>query len=238
MSQTDGKFLKNDSVTDDKARLRNNQPLRSRNAANSADINILKVDAGGIVQLLTQTQIATAPSAANDIATKSYVDGASGAGITALTGDVTATGPGSAAASVIKINGASIPVSKTIVGTNGSGQLVDASSATLSNNTSGTAANVTGTVAIANGGTGNTTALAAYNALITHCQEAPSGTINGSNVTFTLANTPAQALSVVLSLDGVILRQGIGLDYTISTATITMASAPAVGQILWAIYVK
>lgn len=38
-------------------------------------------------------------------------------------------------------------------------------SATLSNNTTGTAANVTGTVAIANGGTGQTSATAAFNAL-------------------------------------------------------------------------
>jgi hypothetical protein len=39
-----------------------------------------------------------------------------------------------------RINGALIPASKTVVGTNSSGQIVDASSATLSNNTSGKAA--------------------------------------------------------------------------------------------------
>jgi hypothetical protein len=38
---------------------------------------------------------------------------------------------------VVKVNGGSVPASKTIVGTNSSGQIVDASSATLANNTTG-----------------------------------------------------------------------------------------------------
>lgn len=42
------------------------------------------------------------------------------------------------------VNGAAIPASKTIVGTNASSQIVDASSATLSNNTSGTAGGLSG----------------------------------------------------------------------------------------------
>jgi hypothetical protein len=57
-----------------------------------------------------------------------------------LSGDVTGT---QSATSVVKVNGASVPTSKTIVGTNSSGQIVDASSATLSNNTTGTAAGLT-----------------------------------------------------------------------------------------------
>lgn len=62
--------------------------------------------------------------------------------ITALTGDVTASGTGSVAASVVKVNGLAVPVSKTIVGTNSSGQFIDASSSALSNNTSGAAASL------------------------------------------------------------------------------------------------
>ena len=59
-----------------------------------------------------------------------------------LSGDVTGT---QSSTSVVKVNGASVPTSKTIVGTNSSGQIIDASSATLSNNTSGTASNITAT---------------------------------------------------------------------------------------------
>src|SRR5271166_370505 len=70
---------------------------------------------------------------------------------TELSGDVTTSG--SNAASVAKVNGGSVPASKTIVGTNSSSQIVDASSATLSNNTTGTAANLSGTPALPNGTT-------------------------------------------------------------------------------------
>lgn len=67
-------------------------------------------------------------------------------------------------------------------------------------------------------------------------QEAPSGTINGINVTFTLANTPPANSTVMLHLNGLILIQGT--DYTISSATITMTTAPALGQTLYAVYSK
>jgi hypothetical protein len=75
---------------------------------------------------------------------------------TELSGDVTTSG--SNAATVVKVNGASVPTSKTIVGTNSSGQIVDASSASLTNNTSGTAANLSGTPALPNGTTATTQA--------------------------------------------------------------------------------
>lgn len=65
-------------------------------------------------------------------------------------------------------------------------------------------------------------------------QETPSGTINGSNVTFTLANTPASNSSVQVYLDGVILIQTT--DYTISGSTITMTTAPANAQKLYVVY--
>lgn len=69
-------------------------------------------------------------------------------------------------------------------------------------------------------------------------QEVPTGTCNGSTTAFTLANTPSAASTVVLHQDGLVLTQGAGKDYTISGSSITLASACATGQTLWASYAK
>lgn len=63
----------------------------------------------------------------------------------------------------------------------------------------------------------------------------PTGTVNGSNTTFTLPATP-WAGSVRLYLDGLLMEPGAGNDYTISGATITMLSAPPTGTKLRAFY--
>jgi hypothetical protein len=60
-------------------------------------------------------------------------------------------------------------------------------------------------------------------------KETPSGSINGSNTAFTLANTPT-AGSEHVYLNGVLQDVGAGNDYTISGATITMLSAPLTGE--------
>lgn len=52
-------------------------------------------------------------------------------------------------------------------------------------------------------------------------RETPSGTVNGSNPTFTLANTPTAGTEEVF-LNGLLMEPGAGNDYTISGATITM----------------
>jgi len=65
--------------------------------------------------------------------------------------------------------------------------------------------------------------------------ETPTGTINGTNVTFTLANTP-YTNNLRLYKNGVRLKPGAGNDYTISGNTITMATAPATGTALLADY--
>jgi hypothetical protein len=52
-------------------------------------------------------------------------------------------------------------------------------------------------------------------------RETPSGTKNGSNATFTLANTPVSGTEM-LFLNGILLNAGAGNDYTISGGTITM----------------
>jgi hypothetical protein len=56
--------------------------------------------------------------------------------------------------------------------------------------------------------------------------EVPSGTINGVNVTFTILNTPID--QIMFYLNGQYMTPDE--DYTISGVTITMASAPIVGD--------
>lgn len=67
--------------------------------------------------------------------------------------------------------------------------------------------------------------------------EAPSGSINGSNTSFTLANTPTSGTER-LYLNGMRLFVGGSNDYTISGATITMNTAPLTGERLIADYMK
>jgi len=65
--------------------------------------------------------------------------------------------------------------------------------------------------------------------------EVPSGTVDGVNVTFTLANTPTVG-TVQLYLNG--LRQKVTVDYTITTDTITMTTAPLTNDLLITDYMK
>lgn len=75
---------------------------------------------------------------------------------------------------------------------------------------------------------------ASISSLSTETQETPSGTVNNSNLAFTLAHTPLTNASVKLYQDGLILKQGT--DYTISGTGITMTTAPNYGQTLYAVY--
>lgn len=66
-------------------------------------------------------------------------------------------------------------------------------------------------------------------------QETPAGLINGSNTTYTLANTPVVG-SVHLYING--LLGLVGTDYNISGATITMLDVMVAGEWLRATYRK
>lgn len=68
-------------------------------------------------------------------------------------------------------------------------------------------------------------------------EETPSGSINGSNTTFTIANTPT-AGTVKLYLNGVRQKSGAGNDYTITTNTITFTTAPVSGDVILCDYMK
>lgn len=63
-----------DAVTDAKIRLSNNSYMRARNAANSADINMLKVNASDVIEFASFPQKSGTPSNNDDLANKSYVD--------------------------------------------------------------------------------------------------------------------------------------------------------------------
>jgi hypothetical protein len=64
--------------------------------------------------------------------------------------------------------------------------------------------------------------------------EVPSGAINGTNVTFTLLNSPTPPASAFLTLNGVVQSEGI--DYTLSGQTISFTIAPVTGDQLIAWY--
>lgn len=68
-------------------------------------------------------------------------------------------------------------------------------------------------------------------------RETPSGTVNGSNTAFTLANTPTAGTEEVF-LNGVLQEPGAGNDYTISGAAITYLTAPLSGDKIRANYRK
>lgn len=68
-------------------------------------------------------------------------------------------------------------------------------------------------------------------------RETPSGLVNGSNVTYTLANTPVTGTEQ-LYLNGIQQEPGAGNDYTIAAAVITFLSAPVTGDKIRVSYLK
>lgn len=154
--------------------------------------------------------------------------------ITGLTGDVSASGPGSVSATVNTVGGSSaanIHTAEQVVNTAQSGNKVLASPAsgssgtpgfraivaadipTLNQNTTGTASNVTGTVAIGNGGTGQITRQAAIDAL--------TGT--QSSGTFLRSDGTHATLSAIQTADVPTLNQN-------TTGNAATATAPATGS--------
>jgi hypothetical protein len=122
------------------------------------------------------------------------------------------------------------------------GSGVSSVSVTSANGFAGTVANSTTTPAITLSTSvtgllkGNGTAVSAATAGTDYLgpsnrstRETPTGSINGSNTTFTLANTPLSGTEEVF-LNGILQDAGAGNDYTISSATITMLSAPLSGD--------
>lgn len=81
MAQMQKKFIAPNAVDDTKIRLSNNATLRARNAADSGDVSILKVDASDLIQMSSFFQTpASAPTNNYDVANKKYVDDSVSAG--------------------------------------------------------------------------------------------------------------------------------------------------------------
>lgn len=64
----------------------------------------------------------------------------------------------------------------------------------------------------------------------------PSGAIDGSNRIFTLPSAPSPASSLMLFLNGQLLSSGHDKDFTLQGATLTLAEAPAIDDVILALY--
>jgi hypothetical protein len=107
--------------------------------------------------------------------------------------------------------------------------IVAADIPTLNQNTTGTASNVTGTVAIANGGTGQTTATAAFDALAPS-QTSNSGkylTTNGTTTSWATVASTAPAFGRVVRTSGSVSTTSTSLvDLTGASITLTTGAFP------------
>jgi hypothetical protein len=87
------KFILNDSINEEKILIGNNGAIRARNAADSADVSLLKLDGSDKLQFLILPQVSSDPVAGNDLVRKSHLDtelADAAADVTALEGRVTA----------------------------------------------------------------------------------------------------------------------------------------------------
>lgn len=81
--------------------------------------------------------------------------------------------------------------------------------------------------AVASAGSSSSTPSGLPGAINFADDETPVGAINGINTTFTLANTPRPAASLILTVSGAV--QLPGTDFTLSGATISLTVAPVAG---------
>lgn len=154
----------------------------------------------------------------------------SGSAMTAaeLSGDVTTSG--SNVATVAKINGTTVPTTST------TDQVLVTTAAGVSTwkNLGDTAA---GGLALTYNATTDTWGTIAVLSGSFAVAEVPSGTINGSNDTFTVANTPSPAGSLMFFKNGQLMTAE-GVDYTLSAATVTFVTGaiPQTGDQLISFY--
>lgn len=146
----------------------------------------------------------------------------------------------------LNLAGASVVTGVLPVGNGGTGQSSYLNGEILIGNTTGnTLVKSTLTagsgITITNGAGSITIAISSsiYTASNFVTREVPTGTVNGSNATFTLANTPTASTEEV-HVNGVLQNAGAGNDYTISGATITFLTGaiPQTGDVVLVNYRK
>jgi hypothetical protein len=204
-----------DKVLDSMIRLANAGNLRARNNADSADINILKVNASDLVELnaTAWANAITGPmfrlaNAVNLRARNNAGDGdinilnVNSSDLVAL--NATAWANAIAESSLAVSNGPSEGYYLKYV----SGQMTWADIA---------AGYVEFADIIAN--------------------EVPTGDVDGSNAAFVVANTPKTG-TLQVYLNGLLQKPGSGKDYTLATATVTFTVAPESGDLILCNYVK
>lgn len=133
----------------------------------------------------------------------------------------------------VRLNDASLEVSSGLrvkQGTAGQVYIANSSGVLTPTTLSGDVSAVSGT----GGVTLATTVMKSANYIV---RETPSGLVNGSNVSYVLANTPITGTESVF-LNGVLQEPGAGNDYTISAATITYLTAPVTGDKVRVSYIK
>ena len=65
--------------------------------------------------------------------------------------------------------------------------------------------------------------------------ETPTGAVNGSNTIYTLAHAPSPAASLIFTVNGQVLAP-VGVDFTLTSATVTVNTAPPTGSTVLAWY--
>jgi hypothetical protein len=152
--------------------------------------------------------------------------GAVPASITSLTGDVTASGPGAAAASVVKVNGLAIPASACAVSTNGSSQFTALTCTGTGNNVLATSPTLTTpNIGVATATSVNGTTIPAS---VTLTQTICSGTI--SLGTSAIASGAA-ATTVTQTCTGLASTDNIQLDFNASPLAVTGYTPSASGML-------
>lgn len=68
------KFIADDAITGAKVKLANNENLRARNAGDTADVNILKVNTSDAIEFASLPEVSSSPTTGNQLARKTYVD--------------------------------------------------------------------------------------------------------------------------------------------------------------------